>query len=121
MSQVYIANMSRGDQSSRPFRQASRTAEMNEPVRWAILFEAGQHVSFQDILVQPMIREVYYKYRTLFLFDAFPIKSDRFNEICHSFNRLCAQRTLEGRQLEARLDMIVERERDGVLLLDLLV
>lgn len=41
MSQVYMASISLGDQSSRPFRQASLTAEMNEPVKCAILFEAA--------------------------------------------------------------------------------
>ena len=39
MSQVYIASISRGDQSRSPFLHASLTAEMNDPVKCAILLD----------------------------------------------------------------------------------
>lgn len=41
MSQVYIASMSRGLQSSSPFRHASCTAVINEPMTCALRPEAN--------------------------------------------------------------------------------
>ena len=45
ISHVYMANINRGDQSSKPLRQASRTEEMKDPVKWAVRFDAGAVIS----------------------------------------------------------------------------
>jgi hypothetical protein len=41
MSQQYMANFSRGDQSSNPFLHPSLTAEISDPVICDILFGSG--------------------------------------------------------------------------------
>ena len=58
---------------------------------------------------------------TLFLFNSFPIKTYSFNEVRHSLNGFSTERSLESRQLETGLNIIVKCEVQRVQFFDLLL
>ena len=57
----------------------------------------------------------------MFLFDTFPIKSYSFNKVSQAFDGLGTEGSLEGRELEPRLDIVIKRNRQSILLFHFLV
>jgi len=101
MSQLYIANINLGDQSSSPSLQASLTADMTEPVTCASLFCSAQEDVFriQSAMRLPL---------TNLSLDSFDIDINSLYEIGETLYRLRAQRTLSYCQLKPGIDGIIE-------------
>lgn len=88
MSHVYIASISRGDQSSNPFLQASLTDEIREPVTCASRF-ASVYRWF-------LFNKARCKELTYLFVQGLVINNHLLYKVRHALYRFCAERPLKG-------------------------
>jgi hypothetical protein len=107
MSQAYMASISRGDQSSNPFRQASLTAVMADPITAAVRFCTTQDIN--------KIRQALWgKYTYLLLYPAC-VDLYVFYEISQTLDWFSTKGSLEHGKLKACLDVGIKIEVTIVL------
>lgn len=93
MSQVYIANLMRGDQSSIPARQESRTDEIRAPITAELFPRPAQSVTDDQSLAFKKRRH------TLGILGVL-VERDILDDPCHAHDWLGAERSLKSRHLE---------------------
>lgn len=109
-----MASMMRGDQSSRPARQASLTAEINEPVACAIFERTARGI--ERVPSQKRSGE---DEETIVLTAVLVVRLadlDGLDKVRHADDGLEAERSLESRNLKAALDAVVEVAKEAGLL-----
>jgi hypothetical protein len=105
MSQEYIASLSRGDQSNKPFLHPSLTAEISEPVICDNLFCSG----VPDTLVIAAQQTESVTFRpTSFFFYALLIYLHPFHKESHPLHGLSAKWPVKGRNPKPCLNVTVK-------------